>query len=133
MKLANILESNAPPEVQRHHSLNAVSARSGSLPNVLRQHPLVSYFLIAYAVTWSVGFGSLALLHRLPGVVILPMITGPTIAAFVVTALTEGRPGVGRLLRRYVQWRVRLPWYLLVLVGIPAPLLLSTPDPALGR
>ena len=126
MRLANTLESNGVPEVQRHHTLDAVSARSSTLPKVLWQHPLVSYFLIAYAVTWSVGFGSLVLLQGLPGVMILPMITGPTIAAFIMTALTEGRPGLGRLLRRYVLWRVRLRWYVLVLVGIPAPLLLST-------
>jgi membrane protease YdiL (CAAX protease family) len=34
--------------------------------------------------------------------------------------VTEGRAGLGRLLRRFVLWRVGLRWYLFVLVGIPA-------------
>jgi membrane protease YdiL (CAAX protease family) len=41
------------------------------------------------------------------------------VAAFVVTTLTGGRPAVGQLLRRLVQWRVGVGWYLLVLLGIP--------------
>jgi membrane protease YdiL (CAAX protease family) len=92
----------------------------------MRRHLLVSYFLIAYAVTWPIGLVFIVLLHRLPSLeVIVPMIAGPTIAALIMTAVAEGRPGVGRLLRRYVLWRVDLAWYVLVLVGIPALLLLS--------
>jgi len=34
--------------------------------------------------------------------------------------VTEGREGPRRLLRRYVQWRVKLRWYLFVLLVIPA-------------
>ncbi len=94
--------------------------------NLLQRHSLFFYFLIAYAVTWSVGFLFIVLLHRPPTLwVILPMIVGPTLSAFIMTAVTEGKAGVDRLLRRYVFWRVGLPWYLLVLVGIPALLLLS--------
>jgi len=42
-----------------------------------------------------------------------------------MTGVTEGRAGIGRLLRRFVLWRVGLGWYLFVLVGIPAILVLS--------
>ncbi len=52
------------------------------------------------------------------------MMIGPTLSAFIMTAVTEGKTGVGRLLRRYVLWRVGLSWYLLVLVGIPLLLML---------
>jgi uncharacterized protein len=34
-------------------------------------------------------------------------------------AATEGKPGVGRLLRRLVLWRVGWLWYLVALCGIP--------------
>jgi membrane protease YdiL (CAAX protease family) len=50
---------------------------------------------------------------------------GPFLAAFVMTGATEGREGVGRLLRRFVLWRVGLRWYLFVLVGVPALFVLS--------
>jgi uncharacterized protein len=93
---------------------------------LLRHHPLFFYFLIAYAITWSIGLLFLVLLHLpLHLWLLLPMIAGPTVSAFIMTAVTEGKAGVGRLLRRYVLWRVDLPWYLIVLIGIPALLLLS--------
>src|SRR6478752_5930414 len=47
-------------------------------------------------------------------------VLGPHPSAFVVTAVTEGRDGVGRLLWRIVQWRVGLVWYLFTFIGLPA-------------
>ena len=45
---------------------------------------------------------------------------GPFLAAFIMMGVTEGREGIGRLLRRFVLWRVGLRWYLFALIGIPA-------------
>jgi uncharacterized protein len=45
---------------------------------------------------------------------------GPTLSAFIMTGITEGRIGIRRLLRRYVLWRVGFRWYLFVLLVIPA-------------
>lgn len=102
------------------------TAPSKSLPQLMRRHPLFFYFLIAYAVTWGFGLLFIVLLHLPPNLwLILPLIAGPTVSAFIMAAVTEGKAGMGRLLRRYVLWRVGVPWYLLVLVGIPALLLLS--------
>jgi uncharacterized protein len=50
---------------------------------------------------------------------------GPTLSAFIMTGTTEGRTGIGRLLRRYVLWRVGLRWYLLAIVGLPAIMVLG--------
>jgi membrane protease YdiL (CAAX protease family) len=55
------------------------------------------------------------------------LIVGPTLSAFLVTGATEGREGVRSLARRIVLWRVRGQWYLFVLVGIPAIMLVSAP------
>ena len=41
-----------------------------------------------------------------------------------MTAVTQGRVGILQLLRRYVLWRVGISWYLLVLLGVPALMLL---------
>lgn len=50
---------------------------------------------------------------------------GPFSSAFIVTAITEGRLGIGSLLRQLVLWRVGLRWYLFALVGLPAIMVLS--------
>jgi len=43
-----------------------------------------------------------------------------------MTGVIGGREGVRRLLRRIVLWRVGFRWYLVVLLGIPAVVVLST-------
>jgi uncharacterized protein len=101
-------------------------------PGVLARHPLVSFFVIAFAGAWLVELpvvlsrtGTGLLPYTLPPVVVVLAIagatfTGPTVSAFVMVRVTEGREGPKRLLRRYVQWRVKLRWYLFVLLVIPA-------------
>ena len=42
-----------------------------------------------------------------------------------MTAVTEGRAGVRRLLGRLVLWRVGVRWYLFALVGVPLIMLLG--------
>jgi membrane protease YdiL (CAAX protease family) len=102
---------------------------------LLARHPLVFFFVIAYAGTWLVelpyvlseyGAGVLptkspVLLWTSP----VAIFAGPFLSAFVMTGVTEGRAGVHRLLRRFVLWRVGFRWYLFVFVGIPAIMVLS--------
>lgn len=83
--------------------------------------PLLAYFALAYALSWLIlvpaGLGLLP--DSSAGVLSNVAPFGPAVAAFIVTAFIGGRPAVGQLLRRLVQWRVGIRWYLLVLVGIP--------------
>src|SRR3954469_19822229 len=76
---------------------------------LLARHPLVFYFIIAYAFSWLVwmplvlsedGAGLLS-----ASVAIAIASFGPFLAAFIMTGITEGREGIGRLLRRFVLWR----------------------------
>ena len=103
--------------------------------DLLARHPLVFFFIIAYAGTWLL---ELPYILSEDGAGLLPfsspllkwtspvtIFTGPFLAAFIMTGVTEGRAGIRRLLRRFVLWRVGLGWYLFVLVGIPAILMLS--------
>ena len=109
----------------------------GGLKGLLTRHPLVSFFAMAYALTWlawSPWYLSEAGIGLLPydGDRIsdylnpVALVLGPTLSAFIMTGVTGGRDGVRRLLRRIVLWRVGLRWYLFVLVGIPAITVLST-------
>ena len=99
---------------------------------LLARHPLVFYFLIAYAGAWLL-FVPVALSETgtglLPFTIPKPVLAltisaatflGPTLSAFIMTGITEGRIGIRLLLRRYVLWRVEFRWYLFVLLGIPA-------------
>jgi len=102
------------------------TAPSNSLLQLMRRHPLFFFFLMALGFTWVYEFVFLVLLHLPLGTATIPgLIIGPTFSAFIMTAITEGNAGMGRLLRRYMLWRVGLPWYLVVLIGIPALLLLT--------
>jgi CAAX protease family protein len=83
---------------------------------VIRRHPLVAFFVLAYVLTWWVY----PLLFLSPLIGLLGLF-GPALAAIIVTGVTEGRAGVGVLLRRLVHWRVPLPWWAVAL-GLPAVL-----------
>jgi CAAX protease family protein len=98
---------------------------------VLARYPLIFYFIIAYAGSWLVvlpylrssgGAGLLPFNWPIPFPVsaALAPFAGPCLAAFIMTGITEGSPGIRRLLRWIVLWRVGVQWYLFALVGIPA-------------
>jgi uncharacterized protein len=85
---------------------------------LLARHPLVSFFVLAFAGTWLTelpyvlsadGSGLLPFSSPLlPWTAPVSVFMGPFLAAFVMTGATEGREGVGRFLRRFVLWRVGL-------------------------
>ncbi len=107
----------------------SASPSTVGLEGWVKRHPLVAYFVLAYAVTWILivpillsqrGFGVLALPDALLLVFFLvATFAGPLGAALIVTGITEGRAGVRLLLRRFVQWRVGLLWYLIPILGYP--------------
>jgi membrane protease YdiL (CAAX protease family) len=101
------------------------------LKRLISAHPLVAYFVLAFAFMWipvlpltvsrNAGVGLLP--YDLPSVLmnvllVLTVISGPTLAAMTVTGVTDGRTGVKQLLKRCIQWRVGLPWYLVALFSI---------------
>ena len=55
----------------------------------------------------------------LPFYGVLGGIFGVGLAAFVVTAASEGRAGVEDLVRRSLRWCVPVRWYLIALFGVP--------------
>src|SRR5215212_1389054 len=110
------------------------SARQG----LLVRYPLISFFVLAYAFSWIVwapwvlgkdGAGLLPINFSQAATGYLnatAILAGPTLAAFIMTATTEGRAGARQLLGRYVLWRVGLRWYLFALVGVPLIMQLGT-------
>ncbi|MER7051494.1 type II CAAX endopeptidase family protein [Streptomyces sp. NPDC000351] len=110
---------------------------SRGLRGSLRRHPLTWFFALAFGLSWVawtpyvlggnglgvLGFtfpGGLAggqLLGMLPGAYL-----GPILSALLVTAATEGRPGLRAWAGRLTKWRVGWRWYVGVIVAVPAVL-----------
>jgi uncharacterized protein len=84
-----------------------------AVTSLVRRSPLVSFFVLTYALSWGLGalFAGVPLIapDRLFG-------AGPLVAALLVAAVAEGRAGLRDLGRRLVRWRVGLRWYAVVLV-----------------
>jgi membrane protease YdiL (CAAX protease family) len=100
---------------------------SNHLAQRLRERPLLFFVLLTFGATWAyetLVFGILRIPITEFWATFLLLLVGPTMAGFVMTAVTKGRVGGRQLLRRCVLWRVGFSWYLLVLLGVPALLLL---------
>src|SRR5438046_9382088 len=86
------------------------------MTNVLRSHPLLLYFVLAFALFWAcIGLGYMDRFHF--WVPILGAFA-PAVAAIVVTGFESGEPEVRALLRRLGEWRVGFGWDVVVL-GLP--------------
>jgi len=112
-----------------------------SFRRLVHRFPLTVFFALAYGLSWAAWtpyilsanglgwiplrfpevLGTSQLLGMLPGAYL-----GPLTAAFVVTAAAEGRTGLRSWSQRLVRWRVGWRWYLFVLTGVPATILLAT-------
>jgi len=110
-------------------------ATSSSFKRLIVRHQLVSFIVLAFAGAWC---GWLPLLLARNGLGVLPLtlptdlfvalaaFAGPTLSALIMTAVTGGKAGVWQFLRRYIQWRVGMQWYLLILFGFFGVYLLVT-------
>jgi membrane protease YdiL (CAAX protease family) len=81
------------------------------LASVVKQHPLIAFFPLAYALSWWpwILYAFDLLPQPIAGF-------GPFLAAVLVLAITSGKTGIVRLLRRMVQWRVGMGWYAVALL-----------------
>lgn len=89
-----------------------------SLATAIRRHPLVTFFVLAFAIGWSPWpFFAAGLLD---GTNFLPI--APLIAALIVAAVTGSLRDLGS---RLIRWRV--PWWCYVVaVGLPLAVILGT-------
>lgn len=126
------------PTVSCHPSRKAwMTARTvGYRTKAFEPQNLAFYFLIAFGLTWlknaffifgilkppsSIGeqFGTAS------GILDLVLSFGPTIAAFLMTAIIEGKPGVVALWRRFWNRNLSIKWLVVALLLYPALLLVA--------
>ena len=100
--------------------------RMFSLRTMIIDHPLLTFFILAFVLAWLAvsplllsKAGLLALPPDLPVELFLiaGAFAGPTLSAYITTLILDGWIGVRQLLRRYFQWRVGIGWYLFVFIS----------------
>jgi len=93
-----------------------------TVQGLVKRHPLVTFFVLAFGLTWSVWVPRVAASQGLLATD-LPIMLGqvwswiPAVAALLAAALTGGRGAIRDLGARLVRWRVGLQWYAVVLIG----------------
>lgn len=86
-------------------------------------HPVIAYFVLAFVLSWAIELPLAASAQgwlRIPVPPALHYLAsfGPLVSALIITAATEGRPGVRHLLAGVVKWRVGRGWVLVALSPI---------------
>jgi hypothetical protein len=86
---------------------NADQPLRAASDGLLARHPLVFYFLIAFAFSWLMFlpgvltyYGVLSISPSIIGLMGIAGLLGPSLSGFIMTGITEGRAGIRRLLRR---------------------------------
>jgi membrane protease YdiL (CAAX protease family) len=84
----------------------------------MREHPVLSFAVLAIVPTWAVQFLSLAMGWDLMPAKLLELfiLLG---AATLVTAVSGGRAAVKRLYAGAVRWRMGLGWFATALLALP--------------
>ena len=107
---------------------SVASTHESGLKAFVKQNPLLSMYVVLFALAWAVMIPQALHSQGLISVPIpmwLEILTGwaPGIAAVVVTSVASGRAGVRELLGRFRIWRVGTQWYLLALFALAALIL----------
>lgn len=101
--------------------------------NLIKQHPVLSYYLLVFAISWG---GILILIGgpgNIPGTIeqarrlffpaLLVMFAGPFLSGILMNLIIDGREGLRNLLSRLLHWRVGVRWYAVAV--LTAPLLVA--------
>jgi len=96
----------------------------------IKSHPLLSYFVLAFAISWgailiAVGLGpggfsatpqqlQMAVPYAVP-----VMVLGPGVAGMLLTGLIDGRAGLREFRSRLLKWRVGARWWAVALLTAP--------------
>ncbi len=91
------------------------------LLSVVKQHPLITFFVLAYAITWAIESPLIFFGDSLTGAqnLVLVMLASnvPSALGIVLTAIVLGSGALRKLLGQLLPWRVNPLWYLVVFLG----------------
>lgn len=95
------------------------------MKTLIKSYPILTYVILAYAISWVIQLPELIAMrgnyHFTERYLLLLNISsfGPSLAAIIVTVVTEGLAGVKTLLKRLLQWRVSWLVYLVTFFVFP--------------
>src|ERR671920_2396170 len=93
------------------------------LSSVVRRHPIITFFVLAYALAWIIESPLVLLRDSItagdpPGLFLVILASNvPSVVAIVLSAIVFGRGALRKLLARLLIWRVNPLWYLVVILG----------------
>ena len=109
-----------------------LTSGSRSLAQAMRDHSLLSFFVMAYTISWILSipvvlsqWGIMAKNDLVYFVFFTIKSFGPFAAAYIMIRLLEGQAGVARWRQSMKQTHAGWQWYAFILLGIPAVSLLG--------
>jgi membrane protease YdiL (CAAX protease family) len=102
---------------------------------VLRQHPVLTYFVLTFATSWGAALiaigGSGGMQGTTPGsdprfvYALIAMLAGPSLTGILLTAILLGRTGLRAFFARVLTWRVAVKWYAVALLTAPLAMIVT--------
>jgi hypothetical protein len=97
--------------------------------NVIGRHPVLSYYLLVFAISW----GGILILIGGPGNIpgpkeqaemlffpaLLIMFSGPLVSGVLMNYVIDGKEGLRKLLTHLFRWRVEKHWYAIAILTGP--------------
>jgi len=86
----------------------------------LQRNSLLGYFVLAYAISWSIGI-PLALIAqgkvdwKIPSYIHYFYAYGPTLSALIMTGLIKGKAGIADIFKRLTNWRMSPLWWVVTI------------------
>lgn len=103
----------------------------------IRDHQLISYFVIAYAIMFGVLFGYILLQPGKPmhqwSLIWFLSVFSPTYSALIVSWMVGGLPEVKHLLSGFTRWKVGFFWYFAAAFLFLGPFVIALIYIALGH
>src|ERR687889_238965 len=91
------------------------------LSSVVKRHPIITFFVLTYALTWAIESPFVFLTDSVTatqGLVLIILASNvPSAVAIILTAVVLGRGALRKLLGRLLIWRVNPLWYVVVFLG----------------
>ncbi len=98
-----------------------------NIKSIIQRHQLLSYFVLAYGITWggilimlaskSFRFDAIGMAEIL--LMFVLMLLGPSTSSLVLSATLDGRTGPGELWARVRRWRIGVRWWAIALLTVP--------------
>ncbi|MBI5963205.1 MAG: CPBP family intramembrane metalloprotease [Chloroflexi bacterium] len=86
------------------------------MSKAIKQKPFLFFLLFTFVFSWITGFSSVIVPGKFEGLAFLSGF-GPAVGALIVVGIVEGSDGIKKLIQSLFQWKIRIVWYFVVLLG----------------